>query len=60
MYEYLRRRYLDGSLTDAALQNAVTKTWISQEQADQIRRDKAIQELPDDALLLADLENATL
>lgn len=59
MYEYLRRMYLAGTLSDAGLQNAVTKSWISQAQADQIRRDKAIQDAPAEELLLADLEKAT-
>ncbi len=43
MYDTLRRLYLAGSLTDAGLQNAVTKGWITQAQADQIRADKAAQ-----------------
>lgn len=44
MYDYLRRLYLAGSLSDAGLQNAVTKGWITQAQADQIRADKAAQD----------------
>jgi hypothetical protein len=44
MYDNLRRLYLAGSLTDAGLQNAVTKKWITQAQADQIRADKAAQD----------------
>lgn len=43
MYERLHFLYLSGQLTDAGLQNAVTKGWITQEQADQIRADKAAQ-----------------
>lgn len=43
MYDTLHRLYLAGSLSDAGLQNAVTKGWITQDQADQIRVDKAAQ-----------------
>jgi hypothetical protein len=41
MYERLRVMYLDGRLTDAQLDAAVVKGYITQEQADQIRADKA-------------------
>jgi hypothetical protein len=43
MYDRLRTLYLAGSLSDAGLDNAVTKGWITQAQADQIRADKAAQ-----------------
>lgn len=43
MYERLRVMYLDGRLSDAGLQNAVTKTWLTQVQADEIRAEKAAQ-----------------
>ena len=58
MYEYLKRMYLAGTLSDAGLQNAVTKRWITQEQADQIRAEKNAQPSADE-LLLSDLENPT-
>lgn len=58
MYEYLKRLYLAGSLSDAGLQNAVTKKWITQEQADQIRADKAAQATADQ-LIVAELEATT-
>jgi hypothetical protein len=44
MYDRLRTLYLSGQLSDAGLQNAVTKKWITQAQADQIRADKAQQD----------------
>lgn len=44
MYDRIRNLYLTGQLSDAGLQNAVTKKWITQEQADQIRADKAAQD----------------
>lgn len=44
MYDRLRTLYLTGQLSDAGLQNAVTKGWITQAQADQIRADKAAQD----------------
>lgn len=37
MYDRLRSLYLAGSLSDAGLDNAVTKGWITQAQADEIR-----------------------
>lgn len=43
MYDRLRSLYLDGRLDDAGLNNAVSKGWITQAQADQIRVDKAAQ-----------------
>ena len=39
MYERLRAMYLDGRLDDAGLDQAVTKGWITEAQADQIRAD---------------------
>lgn len=44
MYDRLHSLYLSGQLSDAGLQNAVTKAWITQAQADQIRADKAAQD----------------
>lgn len=44
MYDRLRQLYLTGQLSDAGLQNAVSKKWITQAQADQIRADKAQQD----------------
>lgn len=41
MYDRLHALYLAGSLTDAQLDNAVTKGWITAAQAAQIRADKA-------------------
>lgn len=41
MYDRLHALYLSGQLSDAGLQNAVAKGWITQAQADQIRADKA-------------------
>jgi hypothetical protein len=41
MYATLRKLYLEGRLTDAGLDNAVSKKYITQAQADQIRADKA-------------------
>lgn len=58
MYATLHRLYLAGSLTDAGLDNAVTKKWITQAQADQIRADKAQQDADQaviDGLLLESL-----
>ncbi len=55
MYETIRNMYLGGRMTDTQLTNAVTKKYITQAQADQIRADKAAQ----DADKLA-LENALL
>lgn len=40
MYERVRVLYFDGRLDDTGLDNAVTKGWITAEQADQIRADK--------------------
>jgi hypothetical protein len=40
MYDRLHGLYLDGRLDDAGLDNAVTKGWITADQADQIRQDK--------------------
>jgi hypothetical protein len=60
MYEYLKRLYLAGSLSDAGLQNAVTKGWITQAQADQIRADKATQDATADQLIVSDLESPTV
>lgn len=37
MYDRLLALYLGGKLSDAGLQNAVSKGWITQEQADQIK-----------------------
>lgn len=56
MYATLRRLYLAGSLSDAGLDNAVWKGYISQEQADQIRADKAAQDQVVDNIIVADLE----
>ena len=36
MYDTLTRLYTEGKLTEAGLQNAVTKGWITQEQMDEI------------------------
>ena len=63
MYEKLRDLYLSGRLNDAGLDNAVARGWITQEQADQIRADKQVQDeaQPEDEVLdnvvLALLEN---
>ena len=43
MYNYLLNLYLSGRLNDAGLDNAVTKGWITQDQADSIRAAKAAQ-----------------
>lgn len=43
MYDRLHSLYLSGRLTDAGLDNAVAKAWITQAEADQIRADKAAQ-----------------
>lgn len=43
MYDYLKRLYFEGRLSDAGLDNAVAKGWITQAEADQIRADKAAQ-----------------
>jgi hypothetical protein len=57
MYDYLRRLYLEGRLSDSGLQNAVAKGWITQEQADQIRADKAAADASIvDALVISTLE----
>lgn len=40
MYDRLRALYISGQLSDAGLQNAVTKGWITPEQAAQIKLDK--------------------
>lgn len=40
MYERLRTMYLDGRLSDAGLDNAVKKRWITTEQAEAIRAEK--------------------
>lgn len=37
MYERLKSLYLDGRLSDAGLDNAVTKGWITEGQAAEIR-----------------------
>jgi hypothetical protein len=37
MYNTLKRLYLDGRLTDAQLNNAVSKGWITAAQAEAIR-----------------------
>lgn len=58
MYDTLRRLYLTGSLSDAGLQNAVTKGWITQAQADQIRADKAAQDAATDAAIIAALTSS--
>jgi len=36
MYNTLLRLYISGKLSDIGLQNAVTKEWIAQEQAEEI------------------------
>lgn len=46
MYERLKALYLTGQLSDAGLNNAVTKGWITQAQADEIRAAKAAQDNP--------------
>jgi hypothetical protein len=51
VYLTLRRLYLAGSLSDAGLDSAVTKRYITQAQADQIRADKAAQDAADQAIL---------
>lgn len=45
MYERLERLYLGGRLTDTQLDNAVLKGWITAEQAEEIRTEKALSEL---------------
>ena len=45
MYERLKRLYLAGSLTDAQLDKAVLKGWITSEQAQEIRDAKVLQDL---------------
>lgn len=45
MYSTLKRLYLQGRLTDAQLDNAVAKGWISAEQAEEIREAKIAQDL---------------
>ena len=45
MYERLKRLYLEGRLTDAQLDNAVLKGWITSEQAQKIRDAKVLQDL---------------
>jgi hypothetical protein len=37
VFERLKALYLDGRLSDAGLSNAVTKGWITEEQATEIR-----------------------
>jgi len=44
MYATVRRLYLTGQLSDAGLDNAVSKKWITQAQADSIRAEKAAQD----------------
>ena len=36
MYERIKRLYSEGRLDEAGVQNAVTRGWITQEQADEI------------------------
>jgi len=45
MYERLKRLYLAGSLTDAQLDNAVQKKWITATQAEEIHDAKVLQDL---------------
>ena len=45
MYERLKRLYLEGRLTDAQLDKAVLKGWITSEQAQEIRDAKVLQDL---------------
>ncbi len=44
MYDRLRSLYLSGRLDDAGLDAAVTRGWITAEQAETIRADKAAQD----------------
>lgn len=58
MYATLRRLYLEGRLDDTGLNNAVTKKWITQAQADQIRAEKLQQDTDQgimDGLLVKEL-----
>ena len=45
MYERLKRLYLERRLTDAQLDKAVLKGWITSEQAQEIRDAKVLQDL---------------
>ncbi len=40
MYDRLRQLYQQGRLTDAGLATAVSRGWITQEQADAIKAEK--------------------
>lgn len=46
MYDRLHTLYMEDRLNDAGLDNAVLRGWITQEQAEQIRADKAAAETP--------------
>lgn len=39
MFDTLMRLYKEGKLSDAGLENAVTKGWITQEQAETIKNE---------------------
>lgn len=41
MYDNIKRLYLEGKLSDTGLANAVTKGFVTQEQADEIKAAKA-------------------
>jgi hypothetical protein len=43
-FYYLQGMYLRGTLNDAGLTQAVTKTWITQAEADEIRASKVEQD----------------
>ena len=42
MYDNIKRLYIEGRLTDKGLANAVTKGWITPEQAEEIRAEKVV------------------
>lgn len=42
MYDNVKRLYIEGRLTDKGLDNAVTRGWVTTEQADEIIATKAV------------------
>lgn len=44
MFENIKRLYTEGKLTDKGLQNAVTKGWLTPEQAETIRTEVKLHE----------------
>ena len=40
MYETIKRLYIEGRLTDAGLENAVAKGWVTQKEAKEIKKQK--------------------